>query len=137
MMNAGKTSGITLRTLKIHLLVIIRQPGYHTKSFSGISLPYFTKSCRNGPHLVNWNIYIITIIAIILKAQFTVMWVSREILWNWNKYYFVSLLFEIEVLRAKVYFCFLHLFAYCLNYLNKLNFLECCNNKITWVEKDS
>ena len=72
-MNAGKTYGITLRTLKIYLLAIIGQPGYHTESFSGNSLPYFTTSCRNGPHLVNWKIYIITIIAIILKAQFTVM----------------------------------------------------------------
>ena len=79
-MNAGKTSGITLRTLKIHLLVIIRQPGYHTKSFSGISLPYFTKSCRNGPHRVNWNIYIITINGITRKVKFIIIRVPQKIL---------------------------------------------------------
>ena len=131
MMNAGKTYGIRLKTLKIYLLAIIGQPGYHNVSFSGVSLLCFNTSCWKSPHLVNRNIYIITIIATILKAQFTVMLVSRQILRNLYKYYVISLLFEIEVLRAKANFCILRSFAYCSHSLNKLSFLEYCNNRIT------
>ena len=80
MTNAGKTRGITLRTLQIYLLATTEQPGYHSVSFSEVSMLHFTIASTIGPNLVNWNIYIITINGITRKVKFIIIRVPQKIL---------------------------------------------------------